>query len=173
MTQGPVPDDACAKKRSGLVVAELGGDRVRVPFVDDHVLGVTAVEIPARKEWGDTEVLASRRTEPARPAGVRQPRDSDSGTFVEPDTVRPDAVDGPDDLVPGDDEVAFGEEIPLGQVEVGTTDPTHPHVDADLSPTGKRNRPGDALQGLAVNRTRGVDSPCLHRLGGHRRLPSG
>jgi hypothetical protein len=101
---------------------------VRVPVVDDYVLGVTAVEIPAGEKRSDTEVLPAGNAKPANPTGMGEPRYAYALAHFEAGRSVSKTVHSADDLVTRNHEMTSRSEIALGEMEIR---PTHP-TDADM-----------------------------------------
>ena len=160
--EGPVTDDACTQQRCCLLVGESARDGIGKALIDDHVLGVTTVEVPAGEQGRDAQVLSAGGAESARPTGVGEPRDAYPISLFEAGAIRTDLINDADHLMARYDEVLFGGKIALGEVQVGTTDTTHTDVDAQLSSTWTRNGPLDAPQWLAADWSGSVHGPCVH-----------
>jgi hypothetical protein len=161
--QGPIADDSCAQERRRFLVAEGSRDRVGKSLVNDYVLGVTSVEIPASEQGGDTEVLAPGRAESAGPTGSSEPGNAYPITGVEAGATGTDLVDDADHLVARYDETTFGGEVTFGKVQVCAADAADPDVDADLAGSGAGNGSLDPPERSAADRSRIVHCPCVHR----------
>ena len=105
-TQRAVPDDPGAQQRRGLVVVVLVGERIGVALVHDRHLCVAAVGVPAGVAGSGAEVLVAPQAEPARAAGMPQPRDADPVADGEPRRAVARARRHADHLVPGHDAAA-------------------------------------------------------------------
>ena len=102
-----IADDARAEQGRGLVVGEPLGQPVGVALVDDRVLGVAAVGVPAGEARVEAQVLVAPAAEAAAPAGVAQPGDADPLADREARArPAPSASTTPDDLVAGHDVAA-------------------------------------------------------------------
>ncbi len=148
--QRPVADDPGAQQRCDLLVAEPLGQGVGVRLLDDRVLRVPAVDVPAGEARGEAQVLAAGHAEAARAAGVRQPGHPDAVALAPAGGAGPEPVDDADDLVPGRDAPVTRREVSFGQVEVRPADAAHAHAHADLSGTGLRHGLVDPQQRAAL-----------------------
>jgi hypothetical protein len=63
---------------------------------------------------------------------MAQPGHADSIPFVETDAALSEAIDDTDHFMTRDYQVTLGDQIALGEVEIGTANSTDPHVDPDL-----------------------------------------
>ena len=166
-SQRAVADDPRAEKGRRFPVRERVGQRVGVRLVDDRVLGVAAVDVPAGEARREAEVLASGGAEATRAARVRKPWHADAVTQSPPQRARSELVDDADDLVARRDAGAVHRQVTLGHVEVGAADAADTHAQPDLA----RRRFGDFLvdphQRAAVDRAGSFDLPRQHRGGAH------
>ena len=171
LPQRPVADDPRAQERGRHVVGERVGERVGVALVDDQVLGVAAVEVPAREQRIDAQVLAAGAAEGADPARAGQPGHPDAIADAEPGGAVTRDVDGPHRLVARHHLGVLRRQVPLGQVEVGAADAAHADLHPHLPRSGRGHRPLDEPQGAAVDGTGVVDHPGPHRRGRHGAEP--
>src|SRR5690242_328807 len=99
--------------------------------------GVSAVGVPARVARLRAQVLLPTPTEGALPAGMPQPRDTDSITDTELVAgvgAQPD--DFGDDLVSRGDIRPVHRQVTLGDVQVGPADAARPHGHEKLPRSG-------------------------------------
>jgi hypothetical protein len=101
---------------------------------------------------------------------VGQPWHPDPGAHAEADAALTPFVDNAHHLVTGDDQVAPGYEVPLGQMEVGATDAAHAYPETQLTGSGKRDRTLDTSEGSGVDRPRHINGPDFHRFRHYRYL---
>ena len=160
--QGPIADDAGAEQRGGLRVSEARRKGVGVAGVRGGELGVTAVAIPPRERWCDTEVLVPPPAVRAHSAGPRQPGDPDPIAEPERGDGRTEGVDVADHLVSRDDEWVFWRQIAFGQVEICAANTAN----ANPNPNFRRPRLGDGTghghQWMAVDGPGLLDRPGFH-----------
>ena len=123
--EGPVADDPGAQQRCDLLVAEPLGQGVGVRLLDDRVLRIPAVDVPAGEARGEAQVLAAGDAEPARAAGVGQPGHPDAIALAPAGGAGPEPVDDADHLVPRRHASVTRREVPFGQVEVRPADAAH------------------------------------------------
>ena len=166
--QRPVPDDAGTEQRCSFHVTECLRQRVGVGLVDHGVVGVASVQVPPREARCEAEVLASRRTESAHAARVRQPGHADAIADGPSRRAVAETLDRPDDLVPRGHLWAMDREVALGHVEVGAADTAGSHADANLTRCRLRDLLLAPHQGPSVDRSGPVDHPRLHGGGRHR-----
>ena len=165
--QGPVADDPGTEQRRGLQIVEFRRQRVGVGLVDDGVLRVAPVDVPAGEARVGAEVLATGHAEAADAAGVGQPGHPDPVAHPPPGAAGPQPVDHADDLVARRHPGTARCEVALGQVEVRPAHAARPDAHPDLAWAGLGDGPLDAHQRVAMDRAGPVDHPCLHH-GGHR-----
>ena len=164
----PVADDPGAEQRCDLLVAETLGQGVGVRLLDDRVLRIPTVDVPAGEARREAQVLAAGQAEPARPAGMGQPRHPDAIALAPAGGAGPEPVDDTDHLVPRRHARVTRREVPFGQVEVRPADAAHAHAHADLSGPGFRNGLVDPQQRAALDGAGAIDHPRLHQVR-HRR----
>jgi hypothetical protein len=147
-TKGPVADDSGAQERSGLLVAEGGGNGVGIAFVYYYVVGIAPIEVPPGEEGGDAQILPSGHTEPAHSTGLSQPGHTDSVSWAEADRARSEFVDDADHLVAWDNSIMIGRQITLRQVEIGAAHPADLDMEADVTRLGDGHSTGDLGEGV-------------------------
>ena len=129
-SEGPVADDAGAEQGGRLLVAERVGQRVDVGLLDHDVLGVAPVEVPAREQRREAQILAGRPCRSGTSRTSRQPRDPDPVPAAEAAAVRrPAGPPRPPPRGPGTTRSRFAGRDPL-------------RPDGDRS--GRRRTPGRA-----------------------------
>ena len=159
----PIANDASAEKRCSLLVAEGIGKFIRVRFIRDDVFRVAAVDVPAGEKWRRAQVFPPAETEPTLAARTGQPGDPDAGAHRKTSASFAERINGPNDLMAGDNLMAFGGQVALRQVQIGPTDSAHADPEPNLSWSGNRHRPIDLHQGSRVNRPGPAHGPCFHR----------
>ena len=82
--QRPVPDDARAQQRRGVLVVDGLGQPVDKRLVGDARVRVAAVDVPAGEPRCHAQVLGAATAEPARPVRAAEPRHADPVTGREP-----------------------------------------------------------------------------------------
>ena len=166
--QRAIADDAGAQQRRQLDVGVSRRQPVRESGWDGGEFGVAAVGVPAGVAGLGTEILLPAHTELALPAGMPQPRDTDTIADLElaagARALRDDLAN---DLVSGRDGGPVHRQVAFGDVQVGAAHAAGVHGDKQLAVTGPGHFDGYALQRLGVHRAGPTDLPRLHRLGGH------
>src|SRR5205807_224125 len=147
---------------SGVLVVEALGYVVGEGLLHYGPLRVPTVGVPAREPRVDAQVLRPPQAVAADAAGVPQPGDTDAGAHREAGGARAQGLDVAHDLVPGDDGGTLGEQVALGQVQVGAAHPAGGHTDPDLARSRLGNLPLAQLERTAVDGSRTLDRPRLH-----------
>ena len=160
--QRPVADDPRTQQRRGLVVIEPVRQHVREPLVDQAVLRVAAIDVPAGEGRSHAQVLPTGSAVAAGPVGATQPRHSDPLTDAKPFRSGADPVDDADNLVAGYRSRPARGEVAFGQVEVRSAHPAagDPHPDLKRSRLGVRQI--DEHERTGRDRSRPVDHPRPH-----------
>ena len=138
---------------------------IRVLLVDHHVFGVAAVDVPAGELRFEAQVLAVSQTEPAAPAGLREPRHADPLSHAEPFRARAESFHDTDCLMSGDHPGVLRPKVSLREMEIGSAHAAGLHTEPNLARTRFRNRPLDESERMVDDRTGPVDDPRAHHLG--------
>jgi hypothetical protein len=136
--------------------------RVRERLVDQAEVGIAAITIPAGEGWRDAQVLRAAATESAAAVGAPEPSDADPITKRKPACPIAQGIDDSNYLVARGDAWMLGEQVPLGQVQIGAADAAAVDLDADLP--GKRGwHPAfHAPQRFILDRPRFMYGPGVH-----------
>ena len=160
--QGAVADDAGAEQGSGRLVGQAVGNPVGVGLVDQTLLGVATVHVPAGEGRVQAQVLPALTAEPAAAVRPAEPGHTDAIAGSEARRLSAERVDHPDDLVARGHLRALGRQVAFGEVQVGTADAAAGDPHADLTRTGLEVVALDPQQRMIIERPGSVDHPCVH-----------
>ena len=156
------PDDPGAQERCHMLVVEAVGEPVGVALVDNRVVGIATVRVPAGETGVEAQVLVTSEAEPAGATGPPQPRDADALARCEPRRARAEPVDDAHDLVTGDHLRPMRWQVALGEMQVGAAHAADRHADPQLTRGRFRSGPLDERQRPLVDRARLLHDPRLH-----------
>ena len=161
--QGAVADDAGAQQGCGRHVVEPVGEGVDEGLGCGDELGVTAVGVPTGEAGIGAQVLPAAGAEPAGATGAAQPGHPHAGTGRDPARAGAVADHRSHHLVARHRAGPVGDQVALGQVQVGAAHPAGVHPDQDLTrprlrigPLAEHQRPRGHRPGL-------FHAPCSHR----------
>jgi hypothetical protein len=160
--QRAIANDAGAEQRSEVFIVNPGRQRVSEGFVNNAEIGVATIGVPSGEGWRRAQVLRAAAAKPTAAVGAAKPRDTDAVAHGKPTGGLTEGIDDANHLMTRRDVRAFREQITLGQVQIGTTDPAAPDLDADLTAKGLRHLPFQALQRSAIDRPRLMHDPGVH-----------
>ncbi len=171
--QRPEADDPRAQqgRRFDIVVHLREGVGVRL--VDDEILGIAAVDVPAGEEGRDAEILAIAPAEPTHAARAREPRHADAVAERETTRAVTQLLDGPDGFVTGHDVAPLRRQVAFGEVQVGAAHAARMHAHSHLTGSGHRVGPVDELERAVVDRPRIGHYPRAHRARCYVQCPGG
>src|SRR5690348_4105833 len=123
-TKGAPANGTRAEEWSGLLVAELFGNRVRERGRYGGVLGVAAVGVATSGAEIRAEILRTGDAPLADAARRVNPGDADALARVEPIGLAAKPLDTSDDLVPGNDRIPRRDETSFHEIEIGSAHAT-------------------------------------------------
>ena len=162
--KGSIADDPRGEERRRVDIGKGGGNGVCELFVRDRKFRVTPVDVPPGEGRSFTQVLPPRRAVPARSTRSAEPGNASAISDPEP-SARPgtDFVDYADDLMTRSNHRPSGDELALGEMEIGPTDPAGTDVNPDLSSCRDRHWTIKQTETMLIDRPGMIDGPCVHR----------
>jgi len=144
----PIADQAGAKQRCRLDVAEARRNRQAISRVGDDVRGIATIAGGAGEHGPVAQVLASGLAIAAYPAGLSEPRHTEAVTELRRRYAGTDRDDAADNFMPRNDGVSRID-FAIDHMQIGSANTAREYLQHDLSGSRPRHRTIDAAKCLA------------------------
>ncbi len=134
---GAPADQPGTQQRSSLGIAVALRNREDMACIGQHLIGITAIALPAGEFGLRTEIFPPGQTVRTAAAGPAHPRHADTLPHRQPGDTRPQCADASHDLVAGHHRVAGPGQFTVHDVQIGAAHAAGAHPDAHL--TGRRS----------------------------------